>query len=97
MLSNNLAEKEEQLLHLAYDTVRKRVADALLLLQERYKDPEDKNFSMPISRENLANIVGSSKECVIRVLSEFKEDRMIQTHMSEITITDPDKLAQVRY
>lgn len=97
LLSNNLVEKESQLLHLAYDTVRKRVADALLLLQERYKDPKDTNFSMPISRENLANIVGSSKECVIRVLSEFKEDQMIQTHMSEITITDADKLAQVRY
>lgn len=97
MLSNNLEEKEEQLLHLAYDTVRKRVADALLLLQERYKNPDDKNFSMPISRENLSNIVGSSKECVIRVLSEFKEDQIIQTHMSEITIIDSGKLEEVRY
>lgn len=97
MLSNELAEKEEQLLHLAYDTVRKRVADALLLLERRYKDPQDDLFSMPISRENLASIVGTSKECVIRVLSEFKDEKLVETHLSEITILSSDGLTRIRY
>jgi len=97
MISNNLLEKEEQLLHLAYDTVRKRVADALVLLEEKYHQNEGKNFSMAISRENLANIVGTSKECVIRVLSEFKDDGIVSTNMSTIHIKDLDKLKQVKY
>jgi len=97
MISNNLLEKEEQLLHLAYDTVRKRVADALVLLEEKYDQNEGKDFSRAISRENLANIVGTSKECVIRVLSEFKDDGIVSTNMSTIHIKDLDTLKQVKY
>jgi CRP-like cAMP-binding protein/ActR/RegA family two-component response regulator len=97
LLSDNLEEKEEQLLHLAYDTVRKRVADALLLLQDRYQKMEDKSFSMPISRDNLASIVGSSKECVIRVLSEFKSENLINTRKSEITILNSEALGKIRF
>ena len=97
MMSHRLEEKEEQLLHLAYDTVRKRVADALLLLQERYKEEAESTFSMAISREDLANIVGTSKECVIRVLSEFKSDGIVSTQKSEIRILQPEMLAKVRF
>jgi CheY-like chemotaxis protein/CRP-like cAMP-binding protein len=98
LLADSLQEKEERLLHLAYDSVRKRVADALLTLQERYDSQNgDGHFSMSISRENLASMVGTSKECVIRVLSDFKEDKMVKTHLSEITITDKVKLERVRY
>lgn len=97
MLSNDLAEKEEQLLHLAYDTVRKRVADALLLLESKYQEKSDKPFSMPISRDNLASIVGTSKECVIRVLSEFKDDKLVETRMSKITIVNSEGLAKIKY
>ncbi|MFK7969239.1 MAG: response regulator [Bacteroidia bacterium] len=98
MLADNLFEKEEKLLHLAYDTVRKRVADSLLTLQERYQEQDDPNpFSMRISRENLAGMVGTSKECVIRVLSDFKEEGIVSTHMSEVTILNNDKLQEVRW
>ncbi|MEO0898336.1 MAG: response regulator [Bacteroidota bacterium] len=97
LLANDLEEREAQLLHLAYDTVRKRVADALLLLQKRYQDPNQKEFAMPISRENLANIVGTAKESVIRVLSEFKGDGLISTNQSEIKILDTQGLEKIRY
>ncbi len=97
LLANDLEEKEEQLLHLAYDTVRKRVADALLLLQKRYQDPSSKEFAMPISRENLAGLVGTAKESVIRVLSEFKGDGLISTNQSEIKILDSVGLEKIRY
>lgn len=97
MLADSLNEKEERLLHLAYDSVRKRVADALLTLEERYAKLEEPTFSMSISRENLASMVGTSKECVIRVLSEFKEDKVVSTHLSNITILDKLKLEKVRY
>jgi DNA-binding response OmpR family regulator len=97
LLSSDLEEKEEKLLHLAYDTVRKRVADALLLLQDRYQRENGQPFTMAISRDNLASIVGTSKECVIRVLSEFKSDSIVETHQSEITILQPDELKKIRW
>jgi CRP/FNR family transcriptional regulator, polysaccharide utilization system transcription regulator len=97
MLSDNLSQKEEELLHLAYDSVRKRVADALLNLQKKFQDSDQKVFSMPVTRDNLASMVGTSKECVIRVLSEFKDDGLIETHMSEITILNTEGLINVQY
>ena len=97
MLSDNLKDREEQLLHLAYDTVRKRVADALVKLEDTYKNQQQETFSMAISRENLANIVGTSKECVIRVLSEFKEEKIVSTELSTIFIKDSEKLRKIKY
>ncbi len=98
MLSDNLSEKEEELLHLAYDSVRKRVADALVQLRDKFMVEGNKGpFTMSVSRDHLASLVGTSKECVIRVLSEFKEEGLVTTHLSEITVLDPVRLARVPY
>jgi CRP-like cAMP-binding protein len=55
--------------------VRKRVAEALILLSDKYKANRDERFSMSISREDLANIVGTATESLIRTLSDFKEEK----------------------
>ena len=97
MLSRDLVEKEQELLNLAYNTVRKRVADALLQLKDRYHVDDDTIFSMAISRDDLASMVGTAKESVIRTLSEFKSDQLIAINGSKITILEPEKLAGLRY
>ena len=96
ILSDNIAEKEEQLVNLAYSSVRKRVAEALLLLQSRYKDNKEGNFSISISREDLANIVGTATESLIRTLSDFKEDKMLEIKGSNITIINAEKLKKLK-
>ena len=98
MLSDTLNEKEEALLHLAYDSVRKRVADALLQLQAKFHpQSSDDPFKMAVTRDHLASLVGTSKECVIRVLSDFKDEGLVETKMSEIKIINPGGLANIRY
>ena len=97
MLSHNLVEKEKELLNLAYNTVRKRVADALLQLKRRYHKGQAEPFSMAISRDDLASMVGTAKESVIRTLSEFKNDAYIEINGSKITLLEPEKLSQLRY
>ena len=87
MLANNIAEKEEQLLQLAYNSVRKRVADAVLLLAE--KEGRDE---INVLRDDLARIVGTAKESVIRMLTEFKQDGYIDITDGMITIRDKKKL-----
>lgn len=96
MLAGNVAEKEKQLINLAYSSVRKRVAEALLHLQERYSKSPDQTFSMAISREDLANMVGTATESLIRTLSEFKEDKLVEIKGSNITIVDPNKLRKIK-
>ena len=92
LLANNVTEKESQLLSLAYDSVRKRTAEALLkVYQEQGKKPE-----ISILREDLARMVGTAKESVIRVLTEFKNDEYIEIKGGGlITVLDSKKLEMI--
>ena len=90
MLADNIAEREVQFLNLAYYSVRKRVADAILLLDERYR--QEGKDDIRILREDLAHIVGTAKESVIRMLTEFKEDDYIEIKDGLIRIVDKNKL-----
>lgn len=97
MLAGSVTTKQEELLNLAYDSVRKRVADALLKLAETYKKEGHDQFSMAISRDDLAAIVGTATESVIRTLSEFKADGYISIKGSNITIIKEDELKNFRF
>jgi len=90
MLADNVAEKEEQLLNLAYHSVRKRVAEALLLLHNRFE--KEGKAKIHILRDDLARLVGTAKESVIRMLTEFKEDGYIELREGGIVVLDRGKL-----
>lgn len=95
MLSNNLQENESRLLNLAYNSVRKRVADALLTLQGRYTlNGTPQPFS--VSREDLASMVGTATESVIRTLSDFKEEKLIEIKDKNIVIASTDRLTRMK-
>lgn len=93
MLANDVEEVEEKLLSLAYNSIRKRVAEALLELHENI-DP-DSPIEITILREDLAAMVGTAKESVIRTLSDFKSEGLINVKGSNITILDLAKLQQM--
>lgn len=96
ILSNNLRENEKQLVKLAYNSVRKRVAEALVTLSDKYKKEGEQTFSMNVSREDLANIVGTATETVIRTLSDFKDDKFIEVAGGKITILNYDRLVNMK-
>jgi CRP/FNR family transcriptional regulator, polysaccharide utilization system transcription regulator len=96
MLSDNILDKEKQLVNLAYSSVRKRVAEALVLLQSRFDSSNANNFSISISREDLSNIVGTATESLIRTLSDFKEEKLVEIKGSNITIINLEKLIKLK-
>lgn len=96
ILSNEVKDKEDRLLRLAYNSVRKRVAEALLLLKERYSHGKADPFSMAISREDLANLAGTAPETVIRTLSDFKDERLVEVKGSMVTILEVEKLQKMK-
>ncbi len=96
ILSDNLADREERLLKLAYNSVRKRVAEALLLVEKQYQQQAGDKTQISITREDLASIVGASKETVIRTLADFKDEKLIDSQGSRIFILDSAKLAKMR-
>jgi len=96
MLSDNLREKEEQLLKLAYNSVRKKVADALVTLYNRYNKDGSINFTISISREDLANLAGTATESTIRTLSDLKDEKLIDIQASKITVLNYEKLSKMK-
>jgi CRP-like cAMP-binding protein/CheY-like chemotaxis protein len=91
LLCKKVAEREAQLLNLAYNSIRQRTAEALLK-SETLKDP---NSVIAISREDLAKMVGTAAESVIRVLSDFKDEGLIEIESGKIKIVQPSKLEKV--
>jgi CRP-like cAMP-binding protein/CheY-like chemotaxis protein len=91
LLSKKVAEKEKQLLNLAYNSVRQRTAEALLKVREL----KDSKENIQISRDDLAKMVGTASESVIRVLSDFKDEGLIEIDGGKIKITQPTKLEKV--
>ena len=89
MLANEVEDKEAQLLSLAYNSIRKRVAEALVVLEKRSLAGEDK---ISIQRDDLASMVGTAKESVIRTLTDFKSESLISIENGLITILDLQKL-----
>jgi len=92
LLAGNVVAKENHLLALAYSSLRKKVADALLLLQKKFRGSNEKIFSIDISRDSLAAIAGTATESLIRTLSDFRSEKLIDLHEGCITITDQKKL-----
>ena len=95
MLAEVLGDTQDKFINLATKPVKERLAEALLLLKSTYENNDEDLFSISISREDLAAIVGTVKETVTRCLSEFKNEHMILTKGSNITILQPDKLLKL--
>jgi CRP-like cAMP-binding protein/CheY-like chemotaxis protein len=92
ILANDVRDKEEQLLHLAYNSVRKRMAKSLLRLNKQA--PASKGFK--ISREDLAAMAGMATETVSRTLTDFKDEGLIEKKGSTIVILNEEKLAKMK-
>lgn len=92
MLANNVTAKEEQLVSLAYNSLRKKVAEALMQLRRKYGDEKELPFAIDISRESLATIAGTATESVIRTLGSFREEKLIDIKEGMIIILDEKRL-----
>ena len=93
LMAQNITDKEKQLVGIAYNSLRKRVAEALMQLQKKYIKDTEAQFSINISREDLAQIAGTATESMIRTLSDFKSEKLIDIKDGSIVILDQKKLA----
>ena len=93
LLSNNLAQAEERLIELAYQSVRQRVAGALLTVSERYGDSKSR---ISIGRRDLSNLIGTATESLNRTLADFKEEALIEIVGEGIRILDRSKLEKLK-
>ena len=89
-LSRELAERATFITNLAQKSVRERLASALVLLDDIYE-----NEMVNLTREDLANFIGTATETLIRLLKDFKEENLVKTHARQIEILDRERLLYI--
>jgi len=105
LIAQNVQEKEERLLSLAYGSLRKRVAKALIDIHAKFVTGGAKaltaeqkaGLSLDISREDIAQYVGTATESLIRTLSDFKSEKLVDIRDGKIRIADIQKLQNMLY
>jgi CheY-like chemotaxis protein len=96
LISKDIKEKEERLLRLAYDSLRKRVAKGIVDIAQKF-GPEKAKTGIEISREDIAQYVGTATESLIRTLSDFKSEKLIEIKDGKIRIPEIQKLVDLAY
>lgn len=98
-LSHELGVVEERVQSLAQKSVRERLAETLLFLHATFKSNslDSDVIAITLPREDIANIVGTATETVIRLLSEFKSDKLIELDGKKIRILDKAKLEKISH
>ncbi len=93
LLAQNLREAESQVSHLSSKSTMERTAEALLFIKETYGYEEDgKTINAALSRSDIAHIVGTNTETVVRQISEFKKEGVISVANKKIILEDLPKL-----
>ena len=90
-----LGEANAYITDIAQKTVRERLAEILLLLHDEFGSNEQGILALSLTREDLSNIVGTATESVIRLLSEFKSDGLIELNGRKIKILDKPGLKSI--
>ncbi len=91
LLSKSVCEKKLQMIGLAYNSLRKKVADALVRINDKYNKADLPEFRIDISRDNLAAIAGTATESLIRTLTDFKSEKLIDISNNCIKILNKKK------
>ena len=96
-LSHEFAVLANSLSMLAQKSVRERLALQLIVLREKYKTntPPGRPVEINMSRDDLAGIVSTARENVVRLLREFKDAGIISTQGRKIIVNDVNKLIQI--
>ncbi len=95
MLAQDLKNAEERLAKIAQKSVRERLAETLLILREFYGTEKDQTLRAQLSRSDLAHYVGTATETVIRLLSEFKDEQLVDIQGRRIRLLNPRMLARI--
>ena len=91
IISRNVKEKEDRLLNLAYNSLRKRVATGLVEITGKF-NLKEQTMPIEISREEIAQYVGTATESLIRTLSDFKAEKLIDIKNGKVIVNNTEKL-----
>jgi CRP/FNR family transcriptional regulator, polysaccharide utilization system transcription regulator len=95
IVCRELREANDYITDIAQKSVRERLAEVLLLLKENFDLDHQNTLQISLTREELANMVGTATESVIRLLSEFRQDKLIELEGRRIKFVNIPGLQKV--
>ncbi|MFD2892709.1 Crp/Fnr family transcriptional regulator [Flavobacterium chuncheonense] len=94
-ICGDLKESDDHTVAMAQKTVKERLADTLLYLEDNFGKNEDNTLRIQLSRDELAGMIGTATESCIRLLSEFNKNGWIELIGKKISIKDKAKLKRL--
>ncbi|WP_297763058.1 Crp/Fnr family transcriptional regulator [uncultured Muriicola sp.] len=91
-MAHDLREADDVIVNMSQKSVKQRVAEAFLYLGENFGEDSEGFLSVTLSREDIANVVGTATESCIRIISEFKKKGYIKTSGKKIGVANEKKL-----
>ena len=91
-MAHDLKEADDVIVNMSQKTVKQRIAEAFLYLKNNFGENEEGFLTLTLSREDIANVVGTATESAIRVISEFKKKGLIYTLGKQVAIKNEQKL-----
>lgn len=95
VVCHDLKDANDTIAQMAQKTVRERLADTLLYLDETFGEDSEGFIDIKLSREEIANIIGTATESAIRLLSEFKKEELIALKGKRIMLQNPPALKKI--
>lgn len=91
-MAHDLKEADDVIVNMSQKTVKQRIAEAFLYLKNNFGEDDEGFFTLTLSREDIANVVGTATESAIRIISEFKKKGFIKASGKKLGIVDERKL-----
>lgn len=94
-ICGDLKEADDHMVSMAQKSVKERLAETLLYLEDTFGKNEDGTLHIQLSREELAGMIGTATESCIRLLSELNKNGFIDLVGKKIAIIDRNKLKRM--
>ncbi len=91
-MAHDLREADDVIVNMSQKTVKQRIAEAFLYLKNNYGEDDKGYLNLTLSREDIANVVGTATESCIRIISEFKKKGLLKSSGKRLGIADEKKL-----
>lgn len=96
LMSRDIRIADENVTHMAQKPVRERTAEAIVLLMDTFGfEPDGKTIDVKLSREEIANIIGTAMETVVRFLTELRKDKIIDLKGKQIIVENKTELIRL--
>lgn len=94
-MAHDLREADDVIVNMSQKNVKQRIAEAFIYLKTNFGEDAEGYLNLTLSREDIANVVGTATESAIRIISEFKKKGYLRASGKKLGIADEKALNDI--